>query len=269
MNAYRIFTNDRGTRGGIPLYSCLKEVKATSPEVARRTCPARFDAPNYAPAVAIHWPASTQSDDEKEWLKKHVGKGSGRLMVRQHPLMAPPAARRASTARPIPRVADDKGVSIPSVLPHPRPCVCFLETAGRLEHLQTADPLRLERAAMTLHRMAHEHMIEVQENLELIQWIEKRLGSVNISAAMWRDYPQDAQESFGWTVWPEDETRVLVYGEYNQGPGSGPRSTLRECLNDLRRDLSSAAGIAIGRPGLRPGPPPELLMKLHNGEIVA
>ena len=98
MNTYRIFTNDRGIRGGVPLYSCLKEVKATSPEVARRTCPARFDAPNYAPAVAIHWPASTQSDDEKEWLKKHVGKGSGRLMVRQHPLMAPPAARRA--ARP-------------------------------------------------------------------------------------------------------------------------------------------------------------------------
>jgi hypothetical protein len=75
MTTYRIFTNDRGTRGGIPLYSCLKEVKAASPEIARRTCPLQFDFPNYAPAVAIHWPASTQSDDEKEWLKKHVGKG--------------------------------------------------------------------------------------------------------------------------------------------------------------------------------------------------
>lgn len=70
---YRIFTNDRGTQGDIPLYSCLKEVSASSPEAARKKCPPQFDVPNYAPAVAIHWPESAQSDDEKAWLAKHVG----------------------------------------------------------------------------------------------------------------------------------------------------------------------------------------------------
>ena len=72
---YRIFTNDRGMKRGVPMYSALIEVRAASPEAAREQCPPRFDAPNYAAAVAIHWPASAQSDDEKEWLKRHVGKG--------------------------------------------------------------------------------------------------------------------------------------------------------------------------------------------------
>lgn len=75
MSTYRIFTNDRGARRGIPLYSCLKEVQASNPEAARKKCPPQFDAPNYAPAVAIRWPASAQSDDDKAWLAKHVGKG--------------------------------------------------------------------------------------------------------------------------------------------------------------------------------------------------
>lgn len=70
---YRIFTNDRRKSRGVPMYSCLKEVKAASPESARKQCPPQFDAPNYAPAVAIHWPENAQSDEEKEWLKKHVG----------------------------------------------------------------------------------------------------------------------------------------------------------------------------------------------------
>lgn len=70
---FRIFTNDRGKQNGVPMYSCLKEVTASSPETARKQCPAKFDAPHYAPAMAVHWPASAQSDDEKEWLKKHVG----------------------------------------------------------------------------------------------------------------------------------------------------------------------------------------------------
>jgi len=70
---FRIFTNDRRERRGVPLYSCLKEVEASSPVSARRKCPPQFDAPNYAPAMAVHWPASAQSDDEKAWLKKHVG----------------------------------------------------------------------------------------------------------------------------------------------------------------------------------------------------
>ena len=72
---YRIFTNDRGTSCGVPMYSALKEVAAPSPEAAQKKCPPQFDAPNYAPAKAIHWPESAQSEDEKAWLKKHVGKG--------------------------------------------------------------------------------------------------------------------------------------------------------------------------------------------------
>jgi len=75
MNRYRIFTNDRSTIRGRPMYSCLKEVQAASPEAARKQCPPQFDAPNFAPAVAIHWPESAQSDDEKDWLKKHVREG--------------------------------------------------------------------------------------------------------------------------------------------------------------------------------------------------
>lgn len=72
---YRIFTNDRGKKRGVPMYSCLKEVQATSPAAALKECPPEFDAPNYAPAVAIHWPAREQSNDEKAWLAKHVGQG--------------------------------------------------------------------------------------------------------------------------------------------------------------------------------------------------
>ena len=75
MNAYRIFTNDRGTRGGIPLYSCLKEVNAASCEDALKQCPPQFSEPPYAFAVAIPWPESAQADHDKAWLKKHVGKG--------------------------------------------------------------------------------------------------------------------------------------------------------------------------------------------------
>lgn len=70
---YRIFTNDRGAPNGVPMYSCLKEVTASSLEAARKQCPPVFDAPNYAPAMAVHWPASAQSDAEKAWLRKHVG----------------------------------------------------------------------------------------------------------------------------------------------------------------------------------------------------
>lgn len=73
MKTYRIFTNDRATKGDVSMYSALKDVRATSPEAARKLCPPQFDSPNYAPAVAIHWPKSSQSDDEKEWLKRHVG----------------------------------------------------------------------------------------------------------------------------------------------------------------------------------------------------
>jgi hypothetical protein len=73
MARFRVFTNDRRTEKGVPMYSCLMEVQAPNPETARKKCPPQFDAPNYAPVVAIRWPQSVQSDDEKAWLKKHVG----------------------------------------------------------------------------------------------------------------------------------------------------------------------------------------------------
>lgn len=70
---YRIFTNDRGTARGVPMYSALKQVEARSREGALKHCPPQFDYPHYAPAVAIRYPENMQSDDEKKWLKKHVG----------------------------------------------------------------------------------------------------------------------------------------------------------------------------------------------------
>lgn len=73
MGRYRIFTNDRGRKNGIPMYSGLKDVNAANPKAARKKTPPEFDSPNFAPAVAIHIPASAQSDDERAWLKKHVG----------------------------------------------------------------------------------------------------------------------------------------------------------------------------------------------------
>jgi hypothetical protein len=73
LQTFRIFTNDRGTTRGIPMYSALKDVQAVSSEAARRQCPPQFDEPNYAPSVAIRWPASAQSVKERDWLRKHVG----------------------------------------------------------------------------------------------------------------------------------------------------------------------------------------------------
>jgi hypothetical protein len=69
---YRIFTNDRGKKRGVPMYSALMDVDAASPEAARNQCPPKFDTPNFAPAVPIRWPESAQSDDEKKWLREHV-----------------------------------------------------------------------------------------------------------------------------------------------------------------------------------------------------
>lgn len=75
MQTYRIFTNDRSPKRSVPMYSALKQVQASSPESAQKQCPPQFDAPHYAPAKAIRWPASAQSEDEKAWLRKHVGEG--------------------------------------------------------------------------------------------------------------------------------------------------------------------------------------------------
>ena len=71
-HTYRIFTNDRGVKRGVPMYSGFKDVKAESAAEAQKRCPPQFDAPNYAPAKAIRWPERFQSDEEKQWLKEHL-----------------------------------------------------------------------------------------------------------------------------------------------------------------------------------------------------
>ena len=64
MAVYRIFTNDRGAKNGIPMYSCLKVVNASSPEAAKKKCPPQFDLPHFAAAVAIRWPESVSQKGE-------------------------------------------------------------------------------------------------------------------------------------------------------------------------------------------------------------
>jgi hypothetical protein len=70
MPRYRIFTNDRGTENGVPLYSCYAEVRSRNMLMARKRVPEQFDAPNFAPAQVIAWPP--MSSEAKEWLRKHV-----------------------------------------------------------------------------------------------------------------------------------------------------------------------------------------------------
>ena len=73
MPIFRIFTNDRGKKRGVPMYSALMEVTAKDAKAALKSCPPQFDTPHYAPAVAIIWPEKAQSANEKQWLKKHIG----------------------------------------------------------------------------------------------------------------------------------------------------------------------------------------------------
>jgi hypothetical protein len=68
----KIFTNDRGKKKGVPLYSCLDTVNVRDLDAALRKVPAQFDAPHFAPAVAVAWPPD---DEGKRWLAKHVGEG--------------------------------------------------------------------------------------------------------------------------------------------------------------------------------------------------
>lgn len=80
MPRYRIFTNDRGKRKGIPMYSCLCEITATSLEAAVKKYPAdltfalgtntAFGPPRFAPIKAIEWPVCSESN--AAWLKEHV-----------------------------------------------------------------------------------------------------------------------------------------------------------------------------------------------------
>ena len=69
---YRVFTNDRAPKNGVPMYSCFSEVKAEDAGLARKTVPEKFGiAGGLAPIIAIEWPPSTQAS--KDWLDKHVG----------------------------------------------------------------------------------------------------------------------------------------------------------------------------------------------------
>jgi hypothetical protein len=71
MRTYRVFTNDRGRARGVPMYSALRDVKAASRRIAVSKINAAFGPPDFAPIVAIEWPATQQ--ESKDWLKKHVG----------------------------------------------------------------------------------------------------------------------------------------------------------------------------------------------------
>ena len=69
MPIYRIFSNDRGTKNGVPLYSCLKEMRAKDAEAALRTIHPAFGEPPCAPLKAIGLPPTPE---QREWLKRHV-----------------------------------------------------------------------------------------------------------------------------------------------------------------------------------------------------
>jgi hypothetical protein len=69
MPTFRIFTNDRGKRGRVPLYSCFALRKASSAEEALKTVPEHFTPPYVAAAKAIEWPPSAA---DSSWLEKHV-----------------------------------------------------------------------------------------------------------------------------------------------------------------------------------------------------
>lgn len=69
---FRIFTNDRGARRGVPTYSCYRELSAATMagvEAALRKVPPAFDHPACAAAVAICWPPN---EVDQQWLDKHV-----------------------------------------------------------------------------------------------------------------------------------------------------------------------------------------------------
>ena len=72
---FRIFTNDRGRKNGVFLYSAYAPVEAVSAAEAQKKAEARcaglpYDGP-HGPVKAIEWPATSQTS--KDWLAKHVG----------------------------------------------------------------------------------------------------------------------------------------------------------------------------------------------------
>lgn len=70
---FRIFTNDRGKARGVPMYSALTSIEASTQasavvKASRRY--ASFGPPEYANMQAIEWPAVHQAS--KDWLAKHT-----------------------------------------------------------------------------------------------------------------------------------------------------------------------------------------------------
>ena len=122
---------------------------------------------------------------------------------------------------------------------------------------------------MKLLRKAHEHLEEISENRDTLEWIEARLGSLNVSAEIIGDFPQNGQSRLGWSAWPEDESKVLVYLGYSWLPGSGPRQTLADALESIQTALKSCFGIAQDKAGPHIGRIPKLLVRLKDGEVVA
>ena len=86
----------------------------------------------------------------------------------------------------------------------------------------------------------------IESGRALIERIERHLGSIEI----WAGRVPDWEPGFGWTVRPEDENKVLVMDGYNWGPGSGPRATLRECLESIAGELECCRAVIVGKPGL-------------------
>jgi len=67
---FRIFSNDRGSIKGVPMYSALMDTDADSPEEAIKQAPVKLGKPPYAKMVAIEWPP--ELDRSIDWLEKHV-----------------------------------------------------------------------------------------------------------------------------------------------------------------------------------------------------
>ena len=65
---YRIFSNDRGKVRGVPMFSALCPVTASTAADAERV--AKRDYPGVR-LKAVEWPMTSQAS--KDWYLKHVG----------------------------------------------------------------------------------------------------------------------------------------------------------------------------------------------------
>ena len=71
---FRLFTNDRGKERGVPMYSALTSITASTAASAAVKASKRFASfgpPQYAAMKAVEWPPTSPAS--KAWLAKHVG----------------------------------------------------------------------------------------------------------------------------------------------------------------------------------------------------